>query len=98
MAVLAEEFYAVDINVSLTLLGTTLGLFPVLLGDTPEQAGRIFALFVAGQGRPARRLRPERTGRQRELRRSRFGRRRTHPAALRRGANWQQTLNSGFNF
>jgi len=52
MAVLAEEFHAVDVNVSLTLLGTMLGLFPVLLGGTPEQAGRIFAPFAAGQGAP----------------------------------------------
>jgi len=52
MAVLAEEFHAVDVNVSLTLLGTMLGLFPVLLGGTPEHAGRIFAPFVAGQGAP----------------------------------------------
>jgi nitroalkane oxidase len=52
MAVLAEEFHAVDVNISLTLLGTMLGLFPVLLGGTPEQAGRIFAPFAAGQGAP----------------------------------------------
>jgi nitroalkane oxidase len=52
MAVLAEEFHAVDVNVSLTLFGTMLGLFPVLLGGTPEQAGRIFAPFAAGQGAP----------------------------------------------
>src|SRR3984893_4837491 len=52
MAVLAEEFHAVDVNVSLTLLGTMLGLFPVLLGGTPEQAGRIFAPFAARQGAP----------------------------------------------
>jgi hypothetical protein len=50
MTVLAEEFHAVDVNISLTLLGTMLGLFPVLLGGTPEQAGRIFAPFAAGQG------------------------------------------------
>jgi butyryl-CoA dehydrogenase len=43
MAVLAEEFHAVDVNISLTLLGTMLGLFPVLLGGTPEQAARFFA-------------------------------------------------------
>jgi nitroalkane oxidase len=52
MAVLAEEFHAVDVNVSLTLLGTMLGLFPVLLGGTPEQAQRIFAPFTSGQGTP----------------------------------------------
>src|SRR5271167_1836488 len=52
MAVLAEEFHAVDVNVSLTLLGTMLGLFPVLLGGTPRQAERIFAPFTLGQGTP----------------------------------------------
>jgi butyryl-CoA dehydrogenase len=52
MAVLAEEFHAVDVNISLTLLGTMLGLFPVLLGGTPEQAARFFAPFAAGQGAP----------------------------------------------
>ena len=52
MAVLAEEFHAVDVNISLGLLGTMLGLFPVLLGGTPEQAARFFAPFAAGQGAP----------------------------------------------
>jgi nitroalkane oxidase len=52
MAVLAEEFHAVDANVSLTLLGTILGLFPVLLGGNPQQAERIFAPFLSGQGTP----------------------------------------------
>src|SRR6516165_12708964 len=52
MAVLAEEFHAIHVNISLTLLGTMLGLFPVLLGGTPEQAGRFFAPFAAGQGAP----------------------------------------------
>jgi alkylation response protein AidB-like acyl-CoA dehydrogenase len=52
MAVLAEEFHAVDVNISLTLLGTMLGLFPVLLGGTPEQAARFFAPFAAGEGAP----------------------------------------------
>jgi nitroalkane oxidase len=52
MAVLAEEFHAVDVNVSLTLLGTMLGLFPVLLAGSPEQARRMFAPFTAGQGAP----------------------------------------------
>jgi TolB-like protein len=51
MVVLAEEF-AVDVNISLTLLGTMLGLFPVLLGGTPEQAARFFAPFAVGQGAP----------------------------------------------
>ncbi len=52
MAVLAEEFHAVDVNISLTLFGTILGLFPVLLGGRPEQAAYFFAPFAAGQGAP----------------------------------------------
>jgi nitroalkane oxidase len=52
MAVLAEEFHAVDVNVSLTLLGTMLGLFPVMLGGTQQQVERIFAPFTSGQGTP----------------------------------------------
>jgi len=52
MAVLAEEFHAIDVNISLTLLGTMLGLFPVLLAGTSEQAARFFAPFAAEQGAP----------------------------------------------
>jgi nitroalkane oxidase len=52
MAVLAEELYAVDANVSLTLFGTILGLFPVLLAGNPEQQARFAAPFVTGQGAP----------------------------------------------
>jgi alkylation response protein AidB-like acyl-CoA dehydrogenase len=52
MAVLAEEFHAVDVNVSLTLLGTMLGLFPVLLAGGSEYARRMFAPFAVGQSAP----------------------------------------------
>jgi butyryl-CoA dehydrogenase len=52
MAVLAEEFHAVDVNVSLTLLGTMLGLFPLLLAGSPEQQAHFFAPFTAGRGAP----------------------------------------------
>ncbi|MGY4299619.1 alkylation response protein AidB-like acyl-CoA dehydrogenase [Bradyrhizobium sp. i1.4.4] len=34
MAILAEEFYAVNPSVTLTMLGTVLGLLPILLGGT----------------------------------------------------------------
>ena len=32
LAILVEEFYSVNASVSLTLIGTLLGLFPILLG------------------------------------------------------------------
>lgn len=51
MAVIAEEFHAVDANVSLTLLGTMLGLFPLILAGSPEQA-RLFRPFLSGTGAP----------------------------------------------
>src|ERR1700729_2498319 len=43
MAVLAEEFYSVNASVTLTMLGTVLGLLPILLGGTPEQCDRLLA-------------------------------------------------------
>jgi len=52
MAVLAEEFFAVDVNVSLTLLGTMLGLFPLVLAGSPEQQSRFFKPFVSAHGAP----------------------------------------------
>src|SRR5712671_4879765 len=35
MAIMAEEFYSVNASVTLTMLGTVLGLLPILLGGTP---------------------------------------------------------------
>ena len=46
MAILAEEFYSVNSSVTLTMLGTVLGLLPILLGGTPEQCGRLLAPFL----------------------------------------------------
>src|ERR1700688_5042339 len=37
MAIMAEEFYSVNASVTLTMLGTVLGVLPSLLGGTPEQ-------------------------------------------------------------
>lgn len=52
MAIMAEEFYAVDANVSLTLFGTLLSLSPVLLADSPAQQTRFLKPFTVAQGAP----------------------------------------------
>jgi len=52
MAVLAEEFYAVDANVSLTMFETLLGLLPVMLGGTPDQQRRFLPPFLESSGAP----------------------------------------------
>ena len=52
MAIMAEEFYSVNPSVTLTMLGTVLGLLPILLGGTPEQCGRLLAPFLKKSGAP----------------------------------------------
>ncbi len=52
MAVVAEEFYAVDVNVSLTLFANLLGLMPLFLAGTPEQLGRFMPPFLESRGAP----------------------------------------------
>jgi nitroalkane oxidase len=52
MAILAEEFYSVNASVTLTMLGTVLGLLPILLGGTPAQCGRLLAPFLKTSGAP----------------------------------------------
>jgi butyryl-CoA dehydrogenase len=52
MAILAEEFYTVNSSVTLTMLGTVLGLLPILLGGTPEQCGRLLGPFLKSSGAP----------------------------------------------
>jgi alkylation response protein AidB-like acyl-CoA dehydrogenase len=52
MAIMAEEFYAANPSVTFTLLGTVLGLLPILLGGTPEQCGRLLAPFLRKSGAP----------------------------------------------
>jgi hypothetical protein len=51
-AIMAEEFYSVNASVTLTMLGTVLGLLPILLGGTPEQCGRLLAPFLSKSGTP----------------------------------------------
>ena len=52
MAIMAEEFYSVNASVTLTMLGTLLGLLPILLGGTPEQGSRLLAPFLRKSGVP----------------------------------------------
>jgi nitroalkane oxidase len=52
LAILAEEFYSVNSSVTLTMLGTVLGLLPILLGGTPEQCGRLLVPFLKTRGAP----------------------------------------------
>jgi nitroalkane oxidase len=52
MAILAEEFYSVNASVTLTMLGTVLGLLPILLGGTPDQCQRLLGPFLKPSGVP----------------------------------------------
>jgi nitroalkane oxidase len=52
LAILAEEFYSINASVSLTLIGTLLGLFPILLGGTAGQRERLLASFLKRRGAP----------------------------------------------
>ena len=52
MAILAEEFYSVNPSVTLTMLGTVLGLLPLLLGGTPDQCMRLLGPFLKTSGAP----------------------------------------------
>ena len=52
MAIMAEELYSVNASVTLTMLGTVLGLLPILLAGTPEQAGRLLKPFLKNTGAP----------------------------------------------
>src|ERR1700749_2590413 len=52
LAIVAEEFYSINASVSLTLIGTLLGLLPILLGGSAEQRGRLLAPFLKKSGAP----------------------------------------------
>jgi alkylation response protein AidB-like acyl-CoA dehydrogenase len=52
MAIMAEEFYSVNASVTLTMLGTVLGLLPIFFGGTSEQAGRLLKPFLKKNGAP----------------------------------------------
>ena len=52
MAIMAEEFYSVNASITLTMLGTVLGVLPILLGGTPEQCSRLLKPFLRKTGAP----------------------------------------------
>jgi nitroalkane oxidase len=51
-AIIVEEFYAVNASVTLTLIGTVLGLLPLLIGGTKEQRSRLLPPFLKQAGAP----------------------------------------------
>ena len=51
-ALVAEEFIAVDVNVSLTLFAVTLGLTPLLIAGSPEQVQQHLPRFLEPSGAP----------------------------------------------
>ncbi|KIX00625.1 uncharacterized protein Z518_09690 [Rhinocladiella mackenziei CBS 650.93] len=51
-ALVVEEFYAVETSASLTILGSGLGLTPLIMAGTPEQHQRFFQPFLDGTGSP----------------------------------------------
>lgn len=52
MAIMAEEFYSANPSVTLTMLGTALGLMPILRGATPEQRDQLLGPFLKKSGAP----------------------------------------------
>src|SRR6201987_5349423 len=51
-AIMVEELYAVNASVALTLIGTVLGLLPLLVGGTEDQRRRLLPPFLEPAGAP----------------------------------------------
>src|ERR1700733_12007957 len=51
-AIMVEELYAGNASVTLTLIGTVLGLLPLLIGGTEEQRSRLLPAFLKQAGAP----------------------------------------------
>jgi alkylation response protein AidB-like acyl-CoA dehydrogenase len=51
-AIMVEELYAMNASVTLTLIGTVLGLLPLSIGGTEEQRGRLLSPFLKQAGAP----------------------------------------------
>src|SRR5882757_419466 len=52
LALIGEEFVAVDSNVSLTLFAVTLGLTPLMAAGSPEQLDEHLGRFLKPEGAP----------------------------------------------
>jgi alkylation response protein AidB-like acyl-CoA dehydrogenase len=52
IAIMVEELYAANASVTLTLIGTVLGLMPLLIGGTKEQRARLLPQFLKPAGAP----------------------------------------------
>jgi nitroalkane oxidase len=51
-ALVVEEMYAIETSASLTILGTGLGMTPLILGGTPELQAKFLKPFLEGTGTP----------------------------------------------
>ena len=49
---MVEELHAVDPGLSITILGTGLGLSPILIAGSDEQKDRYLKPFLSGKGEP----------------------------------------------
>jgi len=52
LAILTEEFYSINASVTLTMIGTLLGLLPILLGGSAGQRQRLLVSFLRKSGTP----------------------------------------------
>ena len=50
MSLILEEFYTADTSVNVALIGTALGLMPLILGGTKEQKDQFLKPFLSGKG------------------------------------------------
>ncbi|KAF2197519.1 acyl-CoA dehydrogenase NM domain-like protein [Delitschia confertaspora ATCC 74209] len=51
-ALVVEEFYAIEPSVALTILGTGLGLTPLIMAGSKEQHDQFLKPFLSGKGEP----------------------------------------------
>jgi alkylation response protein AidB-like acyl-CoA dehydrogenase len=50
LALIVEELYAVNSSVNMQLMGTALGLLPIIIGGTEEQKKQWLKPFLTGEG------------------------------------------------